>query len=104
MLLNIKKAIFITLAGLFLLFGAGLDQFAIKATVQSQQATEESTETEIDQAIETKRHTIRKAKQSSVSFLSHPKFSESTKPPGFAGYATPSLQSNRYLLYRSLLI
>lgn len=104
MLLNLKKAVLITLAGLFLLFGAGLDQFALKSTIQSQQATEESIETEIDQAIETKRHTIRKARQSSVSFLSRSKFTESTTFSGFASHATPSLQTNRYLLYRSLLI
>jgi len=104
MLPNIKKAIFITLAGLFLLFGAGFDQFAIKSTVQSQQATEESVETEIDQAIETKRQTIRKARNSSANRLSQSKIVETTTPPGFARHATPPLQSNRYLLYRSLLI
>lgn len=104
MLPNLKKAVFITLAGLFLLFGTGLDQFAVKSTVQSQQTTEESIETEIDQVIETKRHTIRKARQSSVSFLSRLKFTESTTSSGFASKATPSLQTNKYLLYRSLLI
>jgi len=104
MLSNLKKAIFITLAGLFLVFGAGLDQFALKSTIQSQQATEESIETEIDQAIETKRHTLRKARQSSGSFLSRSKFKESTSSSGFASQATPSLQTNKYLLFRSLLI
>jgi hypothetical protein len=106
MLPNLKKAVFITLPGFFLLFGAGLDQFALKYSVQSQQSTEESIEIEIeiDQAIETKRHTIRKARQSSVSLLSHSKFTESTTSSGFASHATPSLQTNRYLLYRSLLI
>jgi CRISPR/Cas system CSM-associated protein Csm4 (group 5 of RAMP superfamily) len=104
MLPKIKKAAFITLAGLFLLFGAGLDQFAIKSTVQSQQATEESVETEIAQAIETKRHTIRKTRKPSVEFLSYSKIAVSTTPSGFASQATPSLQTNRYLLYRSILI
>jgi hypothetical protein len=104
MLLKIKKTAFITLAGLFLLFGAGLDQFAIKSTVQSQQATEESFETEVVQAIETKRHTIRKTRKPSVEFLSHSKIAVSTTPSGFASQATPSLQTNRYLLYRSILI
>ncbi|MCX8491116.1 MAG: hypothetical protein ORN54_08620 [Cyclobacteriaceae bacterium] len=104
MLSLIKKAIFITLTGLFLLFGAGLDQFAFSSAVKSQQATEESIETEIDQAIETKRHTIRKSRKHSTGFLSLPKFTESTSRPGFAHQATPSIQTNRYLLYRSLLI
>jgi hypothetical protein len=104
MLPKIKKAVFITLAGLFLLLGAGLDQFAVKAPVQSQQATEESTETDIDHAIETKRHTIRKARKPSVGFISHSKIAVSTTPSGFASQVTHSLQTNRYLLYRSILI
>lgn len=104
MLPKIKKAVFITLAGLFLLFGAGIDQFAIKSTIQSQQATEESVETEIAQAIETKRHTIRKARKPSVGFLSRTKIAFSTTPSRFASQATPFPQTNRYLLYRSILI
>jgi hypothetical protein len=104
MLPKIKKAFFITLTGLFLLFGAGLDQFAFESTALSQQETEESIETEIDLSIETKRHTIRKARQSSVSFLPQSKFTNSTTLLGFASHATPSLQTNIYLLYRSLLI
>ncbi len=104
MLPSTKKAIFITLTGLFLLFGAGLEKFALKSTVQSQQATEESIETEVDQVIESKRHTLRKARKPSISFLSRPKFAESTTSSGFAGQAKHSLQTNKYLLYRSLLI
>jgi hypothetical protein len=104
MLRKIKKAVFITLAGLFLLFGTGLDQFAVKSTAQSQQATEESIETEIDQAIETKRHTLRKARKSSVSFFSIFTLADSAPAFRFSLVATPSLQSNKYLLYRSLLI
>ncbi len=104
MLPNIKKAFLFTLAGLFLLFGTGLDQFALKSTGQSQQATEESIETEIDLAIETKRHTLRKATKSSVSFISISTLADSTPASRFSLPVTPSLQSNKYLLYRSLLI
>lgn len=104
MLPSTKKAIFITLTGLFLLFGAGLEKFALKSTVQSQQATEESIETEVDQVIESKRHTLRKARKHSVGFLSLPYFAQSIIQSGFASHATPSLQTTRYLLYRSLLI
>jgi hypothetical protein len=104
MLSKIKKNAFITLTGLFLLFGAGLDQCALESTIQSQQPTEESIETEIDQAIEIKRHTIRKARKHSVGFLSLPSFAESITRSAFAIRTSPFLQTNRYLLYRTLLI
>lgn len=101
MLLNLKKAVFIALSALFLLSGTGLDQFALK-TVQSQQ-TEETVETELDEAIEIRRQTLQSTK--SRQTVGRSKISRYAVAEKLAfSISHPPLPTSRHILFRSLLI